>query len=109
MGRYRVNLTDLAEVGAKALLYAVEAADIVVCDEVGPMELFSPEFIRAVRAVLASGKPVLGVIHQRMKHPLLNEIRAHPECRVVEVTYDNRDRLADELVVEVLEALKGGG
>ncbi|MCX8191270.1 MAG: nucleoside-triphosphatase, partial [Nitrososphaerales archaeon] len=34
-GRYRINLKDLAEVGANALKWAIENSDIIVCDEIG--------------------------------------------------------------------------
>ena len=43
-GRYLVSLNDLANVGVSAIDAAVENADVVVIDEVGPMEFFSNRF-----------------------------------------------------------------
>ncbi|MCS7115991.1 MAG: NTPase [Nitrososphaerales archaeon] len=105
-GRYRINLKDLAEVGANALKWAIENSDIIVCDEIGPMELFSPEFRRAVIEVLKCGKPVIGIIHKRMRDPLLNELRSAPYCELIEVTYENRDKLPDIIADKVLARLK---
>lgn len=41
VGKYRVNLEDLDEIGAEAIKKAVENFDVVAVDEIGPMELFS--------------------------------------------------------------------
>lgn len=41
VGRYRVNLEDLNGVGVKAIGEANQSSDVVVVDEIGPMELFS--------------------------------------------------------------------
>ena len=58
IGKYRVNLNALSSLAARALEHAKAHSDLVVCDEVGPMELLSPEFRRAVLdAVLQSSKP----------------------------------------------------
>ena len=109
LGRYRVNLADLEGVGVKAIEDAVREADVVVIDEVGPMELFSGRFVEAVRAALASPKPVLGTIHYRARGPLLDEIRASREARIITVSLQNRDRLPSEVAAMVLELLRGRG
>jgi nucleoside-triphosphatase len=48
VGKYRVNIDDLNELGVKAVLNACEKLDVVIVDEVGPMELFSEKFREAV-------------------------------------------------------------
>ena len=75
VGRYRVNLTDLAKIGAGGLEAASLSSEVIVIDEVGPMELVSPEFRRAVRMCIDSGKPILAVVHERLDDDLLNELR----------------------------------
>lgn len=109
VGRYRVNLRDVAEVGAKAILRAIESADVVVCDEVGPMELFSPDFRRAVKALLDSDKPVLGVVHKWYRDPMVSDLKSLPNVEVVEVTYENRDDLPGELAERILKIAGGDG
>jgi nucleoside-triphosphatase len=49
VGKYHVNLGDLEAVGVKAIAEATEKQDVVVVDEVGPMELFSEKFKQATR------------------------------------------------------------
>lgn len=109
LGRYRVNLKDLAEIGARALSDAVTRSDVVVCDEIGPMELFSPEFRRAIKVVVSSDKPVLGVIHRRMSDPLIDEVRGLDSTEVIEVSEDNRPHLANDIAEQILAFAKTRG
>ncbi|MEM0118062.1 MAG: NTPase [Conexivisphaerales archaeon] len=98
MGRYRVNLKNLADFGAPALESAIQNADIIVIDEVGPMELVSPEFRRAVKQVMECSKPALIVIHLRMRDPLIEEIKGRGDSLIFEVTPENRNELASAIL-----------
>ena len=60
ISKYRVNMNDLNRIGAAAILKAVEEADVIVVDEIGPMELFSTPFKEAVRRGMESEKPMIG-------------------------------------------------
>jgi nucleoside-triphosphatase len=100
VGRYAVNLIDLDRVGVIAIKRAVNDADVVVVDEIGPMELKSQEFILAVESALASKKSFLSTIHKRASHHLLNAIRLNSNYRIIEISSTNRDRLALEIVAE---------
>ncbi len=101
VGKYRVNLTDLSAVGAAGLATAAEGSELIVIDELGPMELVSPEFRRAVRKCIDSGKPILAVIHERLEDDLLAEVRSKANT-VVELTQETRDRAVDELADAIL-------
>jgi len=97
IGKYRVNGEDLDKVGAEAISSAVKDADLIVIDEVGPMELTSARFKDAVQAALGCGKPVLGTVHRNAQDPLVREIRSGQRIEVIEVTRENRDTLVDIL------------
>ena len=107
LGKYRVNLIDLAEIGAKGLLNAIDFCDVIICDEIGPMELFSPEFRNAVKTIVESGKPVLGIVHKRLNDPLIQEIKLKPFVEVIEVTQENREKLPEILAERLLSKIKG--
>jgi len=49
VGKYRVNIEDLNTVGAQAIIEAVEKCELIVIDEIGPMELVSEKFKEAVK------------------------------------------------------------
>lgn len=106
VGRYRVNLTDLAGVGAAGVSAASESSEVVIIDEVGPMELVSPEFRRAVAKCIGSGKPILAVVHERLEDDLISELKAKATAFHI-LSVDNRDEVADELGAALLEASGG--
>ncbi len=106
VGRYRVNLTDLARVGAVGVEAAASNSEVIVIDEVGPMELVSPEFRRAVRKCIDSGKPLLAVVHERLEDDLLNELRSKAAAQFT-LSVDNRESMAEELGGTLLEAAGG--
>ena len=104
VGRYRVNIAGLRDVGAKSLEEAGARADVIVIDEVGPMELTSAEFRKAAEGCLLSRKPMLAVIHEQMKDPLLEKFRDAEGATLTEVTLHNRDGLPQKIAGE-LDAL----
>jgi len=105
VGKYRVNITNLSTLGARSLLRAAEVADFIVIDEVGPMELTSPEFRKGVKACLASGKPMLVVLHESMKDPLMTEITEQPNDKLIELTLHNREGVSEQLPAEIALSL----
>lgn len=104
VSRYRVNLTDLSEIGAAAICKAVEVSDFVVIDEVGPMELYSNEFQTAVKLALESSKPLIGTIHFKAHHPLVNYIRKKAE--VYTVSFENREELPKIIARKIVAILR---
>lgn len=92
VGRYHVNMQDLDGIGAVAVRGAV-GCDLVVVDEIGPMELKSTRFISAVEEVLGSDIPMLVVVHHSSRHPLAQRI--HKEFEVIQVNEQNRDDLPE--------------
>jgi nucleoside-triphosphatase len=109
VGRYTVNLHDLSEVGAGAIIRAMEEADYIVIDEVGPMELHSRSFREAVTHTVEGPKPVLGILHHRLQDPLINNIKNRKDTAVYEVTPQNRESLHNiiaELIARGIERLK---
>jgi len=101
VGKYRLNLADLASIGAKGLSDAAAASELIVIDEVGPMELVSPEFRRAIHTCLLSGKPILAVVHERLKDDLLVELHAKAK-EIVVLSQNNRNEVVDRLSMEIL-------
>jgi nucleoside-triphosphatase len=101
MGRYRVNLKGLGEFAAPAIVRAMAESDVVVCDEVGPMELISPEFRRAVEGLMTTGKPCLVVVHADMADPLLVRLKKFEEAQLSEVTDETRNSLPETLYVRI--------
>ncbi len=97
VGQYRVNLADLEGVGISAIENAIKENELVVIDEIAPMELCSPAFIPAVEAALASSKSLLISTHAHADHPLVHRIRQ--EFELVRVKLGNREELVETIVL----------
>jgi nucleoside-triphosphatase len=78
------------------------ACDLIVFDEVGPMELQSPKFIQAVEKAVASEKPILVVVKLGYNHPLAQNIRRN--FRLITVTKENGDSLPAKIAEEICKA-----
>jgi nucleoside-triphosphatase len=92
VGKYTVNLTDLEAIGANSITTALAQSELIIIDEIGPMELKSKKFIDAVESALESDKQLIVSVHQRSAHELVRRIKNTFE--ILEVTEENRDELA---------------
>jgi nucleoside-triphosphatase len=92
-----VDTDALDRVGVAALRQALKESDLVVIDEIGKMELLSPQFKEVVTQALDSGKRVLGTIMFN-PHPFAEEIKRHPEVEVLLVTRDNHPQVVNSVL-----------
>ncbi|MEM3693428.1 MAG: NTPase [Candidatus Bathyarchaeia archaeon] len=108
IGKYRVNLKDLDQIGTVAIEDALSHPEIhvVAVDEIGPMELFSESFKNAIKRSIEGPKPLIGIIHKRAKGPFIDALRNSPIVEVVEITYTNRDLLPEKIAQKVLGWLR---
>jgi nucleoside-triphosphatase len=106
IGKYRVNLEDLNNVGADAIVKAVAEADVIAIDEIGPMELFSEKFKQAVKMAVDSKKPLVGVVHWKTKDKLIDEIKAREDAEVYVVSFENRDKIHMVIAEKITNLLK---
>jgi len=102
IGRYRVNLMDLEQIGAQSILRAIQNSAVIIIDEIGPMELTSQLFVHAVKAALTSPKPIVGTIHKRATHSLVTDIKSNPANNIVEVNNENRDQLPNTIQSQLI-------
>ena len=96
VGRYGVNLDCLESIGLAALEEAVTTKNLIVIDEIGPMELCSNQFKRSIMDVLNGSRPLLGTIALKSL-PWLDAIKQHERVEVYTLALDNRNTIVDEL------------
>lgn len=101
ISKYGVDLSALETFAIPAMLDAVEHNKLVVIDEIGPMELLSPEFRQVVLDILGKSASVLGSIVWRST-PFTDQIKSRPDVTLLEVTPENREELF-EVILELVE------
>ena len=107
VGKYRLDLPALERIGVGAVRQAVRSRRLVVIDEIGPMEIRSAIFRGAVNEALDSEVPVLATIFARSL-PFTEAIKSRPDVMLIEVRFDNRERLVSELADRIQAAVNPG-
>ncbi|MGB8707282.1 MAG: NTPase [Dehalococcoidia bacterium] len=97
VSKYGVDITNLDNIGVAAINRALKESDLIVIDEIGKMELFSPRFMEAVLKAIDSSKKVLGTIMLN-PHPFADDVKRHHNVKVVELTRDNHDQVLREIM-----------
>ena len=97
VSKYGVDTDSMDKVAVPALKQAIQSKDIIVIDEIGKMELFSPSFKDAVMEALQSEKKVLGTI-MLASHPWADKIKERPEVEVIQVTRLNRNEVVNQVL-----------
>jgi nucleoside-triphosphatase len=95
VGKYFVNIAG-CRFAAERLTNATNNSDVIICDEIGPMELKSREFIDSVKNLLHTEKKVIVVVHQKLQHPLIDEFR-NKSSLVIELDLKNREKVNEIL------------
>lgn len=89
VGKYRVHLEDLERIAIPAIDRALREANLIVVDEVAPMELASEAFVDVTEQALAADRPLLVTFKGRQNHPLVRRIR--DDCELYEINVDTRE------------------
>ena len=100
VGRYRVNLRDLEQIGIAAIDQARMRGRLVIIDEIGPMEITSSKFIPAVERVIEGDSAFIISTHAKLDHPLIHHLRQ--AFTLYRVKLGNRDQLVERIVQEFM-------
>lgn len=74
IGQYRVKSAALDDFGVEAIARARKSADVVIIDEIGPMQLTSDAFVYETSRAFDSPTPVLAAIVQRSSSPVVEDL-----------------------------------
>ena len=100
IGKYFINLAG-CRFAAERLRVAVKNSDVIICDEIGPMELKSREFTDSVKKLLDVDKKVIVVLHQKIQHPLTEQFKKKSSL-IIDLNLENRENVNQILVNRLL-------
>ncbi|HYF90824.1 MAG TPA: nucleoside-triphosphatase [Symbiobacteriaceae bacterium] len=95
VGRYGVSEAAL-HLAVRALDSAMHEDGLVIIDEIGPLQIVSPAFCDAVLRCLDGPCDLLATVAQS-QDPFVERLKARLGVRVLEVTRQNRQHLAEGL------------
>jgi nucleoside-triphosphatase len=90
VGKYGVDVAALDAVVDDALVTG--GAKVHLVDEIGKMECLSGRFVRAMRALLDGGRPVVATVAQR-GDGFIADVKGRPDIELWELTRANRDAM----------------
>ncbi len=96
LGRYKVNLKEFEDIAIPAMKPS-QRDEIVIIDEIGKMECFSPAFRTALIKTLDSGNRIIGSIAQKGT-PFIEKIKQRRDVLLVPISKENRDAILASLV-----------
>ncbi len=99
VGKYGVNVDELDRIGVPAMIPS-KPDEIVIIDEIGKMECFSPLFRETLIKTLDSANSVVGSIAQKGS-PFIEKIKDRKDVLLVTVSEKNRDSLPSFLLERI--------
>jgi nucleoside-triphosphatase len=96
VGKYGLDLSPLETVGVETVREAVRMRQVVVIDEIGPMEIRSSIFREIVNEAFDSGASILATITAR-SFAFTDAIKKRSDVTLIEMRPDNREQLVSEL------------
>ena len=100
VGKYFVNIAG-CRFAAERLRNSVRNSDVIICDEIGPMELKSREFIDSVKDLLDVDKKVIVVVHRNLQHHLTDEFRNKSRL-LINLNSENREKVKEILLDKLI-------
>ncbi len=102
VGKYGVNLEDLDNIAVPSMIPSVPG-QIVVIDEIGKMECFSPLFRETLVQALDSNHKVIGTIALK-GDPFIQSIKRRWDVQLFHISEQNRDSLAKSFIDLLLDS-----
>ncbi|MEM3958156.1 MAG: NTPase [Thermoproteota archaeon] len=103
VGKYFVSVAEIERVGVKAIQNAVACDEVVIIDEIGPMELYSESFRKAVSQAFSSLRSVVATIHHRAsQNSFCRSIISSSGVSTFTVTLENRNQLPKTILDKLL-------
>jgi nucleoside-triphosphatase len=100
VGRYRVDVTAFDSVAIPAIEQALDTADVIIVDELGPMELCSRAFGRAIGKLFTATAPLVLTIHAQ-SHPVTDELKQRSDVELLDLSAVNRDEVLGQLLTRL--------
>lgn len=90
VGKHRVNLDTIDDEIVPLLIDSLSKSDVIIIDEIGPMEALSPKFCKIVLKILEIDILVIGTL-AKDNNAFFNQVRAHQRVQLEAITTNNRD------------------
>jgi nucleoside-triphosphatase len=96
VGKYGVDVANF-EAFLNGIDFLERETDLIIIDEIGKMECFSPKFKKLTERLLDSEKPVIATISLK-GGGIIEEIKTRSDVKLFVMTQNNRNELLSEIL-----------
>lgn len=96
VSKYKVNLSDLEEIGVKEILKGEKEGKVIVIDEIGKMELFSEKFRKAIEKIFSGKNLVLATITFK-PNPFIDKIKKGKDINLFYLKRENFSQVKEKV------------
>jgi nucleoside-triphosphatase len=93
VGKYGVNLDHIDRIAVPSMIPS-KSEEIIVIDEIGKMECFSPLFRQTLMKILDSENPIIASIAQKGDR-FIQEIKQREDILLLQISEKNRDEMVN--------------
>lgn len=106
VGSYRVISENLEKIGVESIEKAVsDPIDLILIDEIGPMEMTSASFRRTISQVFSTDKPTVVSVRLGSHYPEIEKVRR--DCLQFMLTLATREQVYQRLIEQVENWING--
>jgi len=93
VGKYHVLINEVENLSSKILI-SIQNSDLIIIDEIGPMELKINSLRHIIDFSINSNKPLIAVLHRN----LVSEFKNY---KIIYMNYENRNQVFSILINEI--------
>jgi nucleoside-triphosphatase len=97
VGRYGVDVENFEALVLPEISRDPRQVDLFLLDEIGKMECFCPDFVKAVKQLLQSDASLIATVSSHGKG-FINEIKERDDVKILTVTPQNRTDLIEKIL-----------
>jgi len=101
VGRYGVDVPAFERIALSAIGRPIHTPGVAIIDELGPMELLSGQFVRALSRLYETDLPVVATMHSKA-HPVTDTLKRRLGVEPLAVTRERQDALLAQIISQML-------
>lgn len=102
---YGVSIENFENIALESVRQALIDKDVIVIDEIGPIQLYSKKFQELILEVVSSSKVLLGTIFYN-SHPEVDRYKNINGVNIRLLTLENRDIMTEDIASNLKNSIK---
>lgn len=98
LGSYSVFINEFEQMLDDFQKEEKSEEDLIIIDEIGKMELFSPKFQNLIKELFSSSFPIIATIGLNLKHDLKEELLKKTEVLLLRLNRNNQEKVFKRIV-----------